>query len=128
MTWLPWILLGLATWLLLSMPLAILLGSAIRKAEYGELGQGVTPLTGRISPIATNCSTAYGSYHPSRVEDRDRAPRPAVDASATRTSIFGYAPLSISSPRCPRQHSDQHGRGDGAQSATGRNSRRGGGN
>src|SRR5688572_31881304 len=43
MTWLAWVLLGLATWLLLSMPLAILLGSAIRKAEYGELGQGRDP-------------------------------------------------------------------------------------
>jgi hypothetical protein len=128
MTWLPWVLLGLATWLLLSMPLAILLGSAIRKAEYGELGQGVTPLTGRISTIATDCSTLHGSCHPSRVGDRDRAPRPAADTPAAGNGIFGYAPLSISSPRCPRQLSDQHGRGGGAQSATGRNFRRGGGN
>jgi hypothetical protein len=87
MTWLPWVLLGLATWLLLSMPLAILLGSAIRKAEYGELGQGVTPCTGRISTIATDCSTPHGSYHPSRVGDRDRAPPPAADAPAAGTSI-----------------------------------------
>src|SRR3954452_1385974 len=110
------------------MPLAILLGSAIRKAEYGELGQDVTPLTGRISTIATDCSTPHVSYHPSRVEDRNRAPRPAADAPAADTSIFGYAPLSISSPRCSRQRSDQHGRGDGAQSASYRNFRGGGGN
>jgi hypothetical protein len=91
MTWLPWVLLGLATWLLLSMPLAILLGSAIRKAEYRELGQGRDP-------------THRTHKHPSRLT----ALRLTVPTSRV-ASVIATAPHACSRrPRSPGPRQSQN--------------------